>query len=157
MTDWDHLSSREVDQVMGAFFLVRREVFDLLSGFDERFFLYFEDVDFSLRARRIGFRSYYLADAFAIHFGWGSTGSIRAKRYFFSMRSRILYAAKHFSQLGLIATLLGTLFVEPLSRILFFLSHGEAQSAGETVAGWIMLCKELPRFLRRRHGLESST
>lgn len=149
MTDWDHLSSRYVDQVIGAFFLVRREVFDLLSGFDERFFLYFDDVDLSLRARRSGIKSYYFADAYATHFGSGSTANIKATRYFYSMRSRILYAAKHFGRLGLATTVLGTFFFEPISRILFFLSHGDAQSAAETVSGWIRLWRELPTFIRQ--------
>jgi GT2 family glycosyltransferase len=46
----------EVDQVIGAFFVVRRTVFEQLQGFDERFFVYFEEVDFSLRARRAGYQ-----------------------------------------------------------------------------------------------------
>lgn len=37
MTDWDHKESREVDQVMGAFFLIRRSLYETLGGFDERF------------------------------------------------------------------------------------------------------------------------
>lgn len=42
--------SRPVDQVIGAFFLVRRSLFDRLEGFDERYFLYYEEVDFCMRA-----------------------------------------------------------------------------------------------------------
>ena len=42
--------SRVVDQVIGAFFLVRRELFSRLGGFDERYFLYYEEVDFARRA-----------------------------------------------------------------------------------------------------------
>jgi GT2 family glycosyltransferase len=51
MTEWDHASSRAVDQVMGAFFLVRRPLWEELGGLDERFFVYYEEVDFCLRAR----------------------------------------------------------------------------------------------------------
>ncbi len=47
MLEWDHGDSREVDQVMGAFFLVRRALFETLGGFDERFFVYFEEADLS--------------------------------------------------------------------------------------------------------------
>ncbi len=46
--------SRQVDQVIGAFFAVRRSLFETLGGFDERFFVYFEEVDFALRAREAG-------------------------------------------------------------------------------------------------------
>jgi N-acetylglucosaminyl-diphospho-decaprenol L-rhamnosyltransferase len=63
-TDWDHQENRYVDHVEGSFFLVRRKVFEQLSGFDEGFFLYFEDLDFSFRARQAGWKSYYLAKPF---------------------------------------------------------------------------------------------
>ena len=46
MVDWDHLSSRKVEQLIGAFFMVKRLLFDNLGGFDERFFVYYEEVDF---------------------------------------------------------------------------------------------------------------
>ena len=59
MLDWDHKTSIEVDQVMGAFFLTRRELFNQLEGFDETFFVYYEEMDFSLRASLRGYRSYY--------------------------------------------------------------------------------------------------
>src|SRR5207245_5442374 len=103
MVEWNHEESQEVDQVMGAFFLVRRSVFEALGGFDERFFVYFEEVDFSLRARKLGWRTFYLSVAQAYHLGSGLvTKPAQAARLFYSLRSRILYAYKHFN--GLAAT-----------------------------------------------------
>jgi N-acetylglucosaminyl-diphospho-decaprenol L-rhamnosyltransferase len=90
--------TRNVDQVIGAFFFVRRAVFDALSGFDERFFVYFEEVDFALRARQRGWRSVYFAGAAAIHHGGVSSGQVRAARLFYSLRSRLLFVEKHASQ-----------------------------------------------------------
>src|SRR5436190_22773423 len=57
-TGWDHLESREVDHVTGAYFFIRRKVFKRLNGFDQRFFLYLEDVDLSLRMSHAGWCSY---------------------------------------------------------------------------------------------------
>jgi N-acetylglucosaminyl-diphospho-decaprenol L-rhamnosyltransferase len=54
MTATELAHGRNVDQVIGAFFFVRRSVFEQLGGLDERFFMYFEEVDFSYRAVKRG-------------------------------------------------------------------------------------------------------
>lgn len=117
MVEFDHEISRVVDQVMGAFFLVRREVFDKLKGFDERFFVYFEEVDFSLRAHLLGWKTWYMASCSVYHRGGGTTDSIPARRLFYSLRSRIQYAQKNFSMIGASIMIGAAIFVEPLTRL----------------------------------------
>lgn len=117
MAEWDHSESREVDHVMAAFFLVRREVFDAVGGFDEGFFLYYEDLDFSLRARQCGWRSMYLAEAAIFHAGGGSSRQILDKRLFYSLRSRLRYAEKHFPPFPRALCEFATMAVEPVSRL----------------------------------------
>ena len=80
MRDWAHGDSRPVDHVMGAFTLMRRSLFDSLLGFDERFFMYLEDLDFSLRAGRAGWRSFYLAEARVYHKSGGTSEQIKGRR-----------------------------------------------------------------------------
>jgi N-acetylglucosaminyl-diphospho-decaprenol L-rhamnosyltransferase len=53
--------------VMGAFMLVRRQVMEALGGFDERFFLYSEDVDLCTRARRAGWEIAFLPELTITH------------------------------------------------------------------------------------------
>jgi GT2 family glycosyltransferase len=118
MTDWDHKTSREVDQVMGAFFLVRGSVFRALSGFDERFFVFYEDVDFSLRARRQGFSSFYLSDARAYHREGGSTRAIPGARLLYAWQSRVGYVNKHFGLAWSILVGVATLALELPARLL---------------------------------------
>ena len=65
MTEWDHLSTRRVDQVIGAFFMIRRSLFERLDGFDERFFVYFEEVDLARRAAQSGWASLHVAELLA--------------------------------------------------------------------------------------------
>lgn len=59
--------SCDVDAVSGAAFAVRRSLFEQLGGFDEAFFMYVEDSEFSLRARLAGFRCRYVATALVHH------------------------------------------------------------------------------------------
>lgn len=136
MADWDHGHTRDVDHVIGAFFLVRRQLFDEMGGFDERFFLYLEDLDFSYRAHLSGWRSVYLADVKAIHIGGGVSRRVKALRLFYSLRSTLLYAFKHFSVLGAISVLMATLFIEPLLRSLHVLSNRSWSGFQETWAAY---------------------
>lgn len=147
MSEWDHADTRQVDHVIGAFFLVRRKVFEDLNGFDERFFVYLEDLDFSYRAKLAGWRSVYLANAQAFHAGGGTSNQVKARRLFYSLRSRLLYAFKHFSKAGACLVLLTTLLLEPFARTSYGLSRRSWSSVGETWSGYAMLWRWLPKWI----------
>lgn len=110
--DMDYSSSQFVDQVPGGCFLTRRTVFKQLGGFEENFFMYYEDVDFSLRARQAGWKTFYLAEIPAIHHGGGTTARIKDRRLFYSMRSRSLYTARHFGRWKAVLLMAGILLLE---------------------------------------------
>lgn len=148
MEEWGHDENREVDHVIGAFFLLRRRLFEQLNGFDERFFVYLEDLDFSLRAKESGWASYYLADARAYHKGGGTSEQVKARRLFYSLRSRILYGYKHFTLTQATLLLLSTLCFEPFTRLLFNLFQGAFKSASETISGYLMLYRALPEIMK---------
>ncbi|MCC7178072.1 MAG: glycosyltransferase family 2 protein [Acidobacteria bacterium] len=57
-----------VDWVSGAFVLIRREAFDAVGGFDEAFFLYWEDADFCRRAADAGWQTLYAPVAEVVHY-----------------------------------------------------------------------------------------
>ncbi|RYZ78571.1 MAG: glycosyltransferase family 2 protein, partial [Proteobacteria bacterium] len=143
MTEWDHQDSRSVDQLIGAFFFVRRSVFENLHGFDERYFVYFEEVDFSFRAKRAGWTSFYLATVQAFHSGGGTSDQVKAKRLFYSLRSRLLYAKKNFSFPGLLGVFLSTFVLEPITRSVFAGSKRSWVAFKETWVGYGMLLKWL--------------
>lgn len=128
--------SMEVDQVIGAFFLVRKSVFDALHGFDERFFVYFEEVDFSLRAKQKGFASYYLCDVSIFHRGGGITENVKSIRLFYSLRSGIIYGFKNFRYLHAIALALLTLSVELMARIIRSAISFSFSQFLETIGGY---------------------
>jgi GT2 family glycosyltransferase len=76
--------------------MVRRLLWQQLGGFDERFFLYYEDVDLCLAARQAGWGVIYFVGAQAEHIGQGTTQAIKKRRRYYEMRSRIQYAAKRY-------------------------------------------------------------
>ena len=82
----------------GACLALSAELFDDVEGFDERFFLYWEDVDFSCRVRTAGGTLELADDATAVHDEGGThnqAGS-RAKSetyYYYNIRNRLLFAA----------------------------------------------------------------
>jgi N-acetylglucosaminyl-diphospho-decaprenol L-rhamnosyltransferase len=67
MADWDHQSLAAVDWGLGAAALVRREALQGAELFDERFFLYFEDVDLCLRLRLSGWQVLYDPASIMVH------------------------------------------------------------------------------------------
>jgi len=66
---------RDAGWLSGAFLIVRRSVFDKLAGFDEGYFMYFEDVDLGYRIGRLGLRNVYEPAATVVHTGAHSTTS----------------------------------------------------------------------------------
>lgn len=117
MNEFDHLSYKEVDQVMGAFFLVPRTLFVELKGFDERFFVYFEEVDFCFRANELGYKVIFNPDIKAKHIGCGTTESVKGFRLYLSVKSRIKYFKKNSSYLSYLLILIISFGVEPFARV----------------------------------------
>jgi N-acetylglucosaminyl-diphospho-decaprenol L-rhamnosyltransferase len=151
MAEWDHAKTQPVDQVMGAFFLVRRSLFEALGGFDERFFVYFDEVDFSWRARRAGWLTYYVAEAQVYHRGGGASEQVKASRLFYSLRSRILYGYKHFGWLSATVLALATLLIEPVTRGLDAVLKRSPSLLKETIQGYGLLwCDALTLFRSSR-------
>ncbi len=146
MTDWAHDETRFVDHVIGAFFLVRRTLFESLNGFDERFFVYFEDLDFSLRASKSNWKTVYIAETSAFHKGGGTSEKVKDIRLFYSLKSRLLYASKHFKKPFIVLVYLCTLLLEPIAREVFNLLRGSISDFGETFKAYLMLWKDLLYF-----------
>jgi N-acetylglucosaminyl-diphospho-decaprenol L-rhamnosyltransferase len=147
MTEWDHQETREVDQVMGAFMLVRRPVFERLGGYDEQFFVYMDDLDFAMRTRRLGYLSVYLSSSAAFHEGGGTSRHVKAESLFFLMRSRVQYAFKHFGRLQGWMILALTLSIEPISRTTLTVWRRSWNDLRATIKSSAMLWKVLPSLM----------
>ncbi len=64
----DELQIHEVDVIAGAFMMVKKSLLNSLNGFDERYFMYGEDIDLSYRIHKAGFKNYYVGTISIIHF-----------------------------------------------------------------------------------------
>ena len=107
-----------VDYVFGAAMLVRREVFDCVGLFDESFFLYLEDLDLCLRARKLGFSLLFVPQACVWHIGSASTeGDLDLRKYHY-IKSTIIFLKKHLSRA--VAPIALVFWSAVLLRMVFF-------------------------------------
>ncbi len=97
-----------VDWVVGASMIIRKEVFDDIGFLDEGYFLYFDEVDFCLRARRAGWPAYYVPSSVVVHLVGQSTGISDTRKqpprypgYWFDSRRR--FYVKNYGKLHALA------------------------------------------------------
>jgi GT2 family glycosyltransferase len=97
-----------VDWIPGAFVFLPRDVFGKLGGFDERFFMYYEEVDLCRRLQQNGYQVLYWPLLKAVHIGGASAKTVKSERISRSgsqleswrMRSAMLYYRKHHGLAG---------------------------------------------------------
>jgi GT2 family glycosyltransferase len=87
--------AREVDCVSGCAMMLRRNLLDELGGFDEDFFMYFEETDFCVRARRRGAQVHHAPVGEFVHDEGGTSKTVRLRTFLDFRRSQILFHRKH--------------------------------------------------------------
>lgn len=92
---FDYATAGDADWLMGAALVIRRELIDELGGFDERFFLFSEEVDLCYRAREAGWRTAFTPDATFVHLGGSSTRPVWSRMYREQLRGHVLFLEKH--------------------------------------------------------------
>jgi N-acetylglucosaminyl-diphospho-decaprenol L-rhamnosyltransferase len=94
-SSFDHRSRREAEFLVGAVLLVRRRLIDEIGGFDNRFFMFNEEVDLCYRARSAGWTVLFWPGAEFVHVGGGSTSQAWPRMYREQLRSHLRFLAKH--------------------------------------------------------------
>lgn len=95
---WKSEKKTECAWVSGASMFIRKDLFEKLGGFDEKFFLYFEDTDLCKRARNLNYKILYFPKFTVKHFGGRSFDSIKEqKKHYYS--SQDYYFEKHFGKI----------------------------------------------------------
>jgi len=133
---WRRDTERQVDIVTGCLFLMRRDDWDALGGFDPAFMMYGEETDLCLRAANEGFRPRITPDATIIHHG-GASDTIRTDKMVRLLRARTELIIRHFPTttrwLGRLAQILW-----PLSRAIAWrvVAVAGRKGAAEKAATW---------------------
>jgi N-acetylglucosaminyl-diphospho-decaprenol L-rhamnosyltransferase len=111
-----------VDWVSGASLMVKRQVFEAIGLMDEDYFLYYEETDFILNAKRAGWQCWYVPQSRVFHVAGASTGMVdrppeprRLPRYWFESRRR--YFIKNHSRAYAMATDLVWIVAHALWRL----------------------------------------
>jgi GT2 family glycosyltransferase len=96
MLDWDHDDARRVDAATGACLFIRRAALDDVGLFDERFFIYYEETDWLIRAKQCGWQTVFLPTVEAVHESEGSSPDAPYSHSPLLLESQHRYARKHF-------------------------------------------------------------
>ncbi len=116
METWDLHKYHEVDVLLGACLMLRKEVLNTVGVLDETYFMYSEEVDLCRRVQLAGWKLFWVPNAFVLHHGGQSTGQIADKMFLQLYKSKLHFIRKHYGSLHgfLYKILLG---VVSLSRI----------------------------------------
>jgi GT2 family glycosyltransferase len=107
---------RSTQFLSGCCLLVRCNFFEQIGGFDERFFMYAEDLDFCLRARAVGTEFVVINQSIVHEVGSGEKGTYSDVYLYWNTRNRLIVLREHH---------LGT---APVSSVYYFLKYGAART-----------------------------
>jgi len=124
---WNHDLARECDWVPGCYFLLRKEVIEQIGLFDERYFLYYEEVDLCFSAKKAGWQVHYYPDTTVIHLGGESAktdnkitdSGLQVEK--FQIESELLYFRKIYGlNIVILHVMLNMLadFISPIKQLL---------------------------------------
>jgi len=96
-TNMDFEKTQQVPCILwGTALVVRREAYESIGNQDPRFFVYCEDVDWSMRLVKAGWKLYYVADAVVVHYGGQSTKQTSVEMHAQLIRSKCRLIQKHY-------------------------------------------------------------
>ena len=94
LTEWETNQAQEVDVLIGACLLLRKEILDQVGFLDEDYFMYSEEVDLCYRIQRAGWRLFWVPQAEVVHFGGQSTQQAPTEMFLNLYHGKIKYFRK---------------------------------------------------------------
>ena len=125
MSRWDQIRPQEVEILLGACILVRREAMERVGLLNETYFMYSEDLDLCYRLRRDGGRIFWYPSAEIVHHGGQSTRQVSRQMFLQLYRSKLAFFRLYYGgltaavyKLILLAASLARLGLSPLAALL---------------------------------------
>lgn len=152
MGGWDRSTKRDVDIVSGCFFLIDRDLWDQLGGFDEAFFMYGEEADLCHRARAVGARPGVTPEATIVHYG-GASETVRADKLVRLLKAKTDLIRRHLRPAPGLGVALLTLW--PVSRAMAWTLLAPLKGEqGKTARGiWREVASRRREWVARRSGV----
>lgn len=97
----DSTEPRKTTYITGACMVIKKEVFEKVGMLDDQFFLYYEDVDFCLRAKEKGFSCYVLPEVVIHHELSKSAGGVSPLAVYHQTKSGVLFGKKYCKKMGI--------------------------------------------------------
>jgi GT2 family glycosyltransferase/glycosyltransferase involved in cell wall biosynthesis len=144
-----HGEPKQIASVAGALFACRREVWDLLGGMEESYFMYHEDTDLSLRCHLAGLEVVFCPDAVATH---AYDFSRNPRKMFFLERNRLVTVLADYPPHLLARVLPVLVLLEPLYLVI----AARDGWATEKIRAWLWLGRNAGRVSRRRKRVQSA-
>jgi GT2 family glycosyltransferase len=98
--------AHQVPYIHGAAFLIKKEVVDSVGGWPECYFLYYEELDWSVQIRRMGYELWYEPACTVYHSGSASIGVNSPVQVFYMTRNRMIFAKRNFTKLNALLSIL---------------------------------------------------
>jgi GT2 family glycosyltransferase len=121
-----------VDWVPGCVLLARREVYEAIGTFDDSYFIYFEDIDWCVRASRLGFRIMVVPQSIVYHkVSQSSGGDYSPLKLYYWARNRLLFMQKQtsgFRRLWMTASMLSADVADGIGDIILLKKPGHAKA-----------------------------
>ena len=158
---WKYAHERTIPWAKGAVLAIRREAFNQVGGFDEAYFMYYEEADLCWRLGRAGWQTQFTPKVEAVHLGGASTTKARSDMRLELFASFTLFARRHYSVLHflILVVVWKAIFAMRLCRDLLRLLTPMNSSRRATICadmqGWARALRWSPRELRNRETFDT--
>jgi hypothetical protein len=139
-------------RVVGAIFLIDRNVFNEIGGFDESYYLYAEDLDICWRLRLAGYDCEYVPKMRAFHEWMATTTkdtSLFSQYYYLLERNRLQTLLKNYSARGLLSIMPWYLIIKG-GHLIWLVAHGQAVETKRLLRAYVWIARNRKEITRKR-------